>query len=174
MLHGLGSAELNWGAAGAIAEITAAIAVLATLVYLSLQIRKAQEAAIANALEQANVLDLSVGNQLIEHSELMVRAETGSKLSEADQIIFETIILTRRGISSRQWSRAIRLGQDSAFATGSFAAFLVRFPSARSRWQNLERGYSNSSWLEEVKAAIRHLDERRAFNDRKQPHEGAT
>jgi len=77
---------------GNFGEFVGSIAILVTLVYLSIQVRKSQITAEAEALtaQQANVLTLT--NQFIANSDLLVRANAGEELSNSDEAAFQELL----------------------------------------------------------------------------------
>jgi len=69
---------------GNFGEFVGSIAILVTLIYLSVQVRHSQISAEADALTATQSNRLVAQNQLIANSDLLIRANAGDVLSEAD------------------------------------------------------------------------------------------
>ena len=86
---------MNWDAVAAIAEAVGAIAVVATLVYLSLQVRQNTRSIRAQSHQHLVGLIMSLGDPVIDEirdvTELRVQADLGlSALSRSDRERFRT------------------------------------------------------------------------------------
>jgi hypothetical protein len=84
---------VNWEAIGAIAEGLGAVAVVATFIYLAIQIRHNSES-VEGATEQALMdQEVAVYALLIEHADVYVRGlNTMDELDEAESIMFEYLV----------------------------------------------------------------------------------
>jgi len=92
---------MNWDAIGAIGELVGAVAVLATLIYLSIQTRltrKATQAAAEFSLNQASSESMSSFDQwrksILENHELariMVKARGGEALDDEEKLLFDLL-----------------------------------------------------------------------------------
>jgi hypothetical protein len=97
---------------GAIGELVGGIAVLVTIVYLAIQVRRAQSAAEANAYVGAQNLAFVQEQQLIENAGLWSKSERGEPLTDAEELILERIIESRSNAAFYAYARTKALGQD--------------------------------------------------------------
>jgi len=83
---------MNWEAVSAIGEALGAIAVLATLIYLSLQIR--QNSQLARMQMNINGLDAFSRYRQLSNSnpEVAVKMQNGEPLSETEKVISQNIL----------------------------------------------------------------------------------
>jgi len=92
---------VNWEAIGALAELTAAIAVLPTLLYLAVQLRQNTRALKSGTIDSLNASMAENARTIAENPEiitLLVKAESGESLSEAERARYHylLIMLVRR------------------------------------------------------------------------------
>jgi len=85
---------INWEAVGAIGEVIAAIAVLATLIYLALQVRNLGADLYSAHLSRIDEGERDLRKLKLEHADLLVRAASGAEdLSEPEK--FQIVELNR-------------------------------------------------------------------------------
>ncbi len=150
---------MNWDIVAAIAETIGALAVISTLIYLSVQIKRSQETAIANAIEQTNASSIALENQLIDNADLWVRANSNEQLTESEKIIISSIMNTRVGTSARQWSRAALLRQDPKFAAVQLVRFLKQHGAAEKWWKENRREFgARDGWMESIDSKLENVD----------------
>ena len=88
---------MNWEAIGAIGEIIGAIAVVATLVYLSAQIRQSNREARASTLQAALRFEMEATGIVAQHGEIWDKVVTGKPLEKGGEmrtaiIIYNTVM----------------------------------------------------------------------------------
>lgn len=129
---------MNWEAAGAIGEIVGAFAVLMTLIYIAVQVRRTQEIAIAQSNDNSQQINLQQSAMWIENMDLVQKANAEEPLSEKEAMIFTELVQTRGVNAFLLYVRLKRLGVDEKYAASNFAAFLCQNRGARSWWQERE------------------------------------
>ena len=80
---------MNWDAIGAIGEIVGAAAVVATLAYLSIQLRQARRASDSQGTLVTTEMASNWRNMLLQNSDLsdmLAKANAGERLSDSEQI----------------------------------------------------------------------------------------
>ncbi len=89
---------MNWDALGAIAELTAALGVIVSLLYVGVQIRQNSKIVVANAVKEVADTSREWFTYLIEDPELQrifyVGAEDPGELSETEFMRFTTLMFT--------------------------------------------------------------------------------
>ena len=73
---------MNWEAVGAIGEIIGAVAVVVTLVYLSIQIRQSNREARASTLQMALRFEMEATAILAQHGEIWDKVVSGKTLEK--------------------------------------------------------------------------------------------
>ena len=82
---------MNWDAMGAVAELAGALAVIATLVYLSLQIRQNSEIAKADLYQKAQTVFSSWRNMVAANPHVMSKMAEPGSLSAEEMVIARSI-----------------------------------------------------------------------------------
>ena len=134
-------------------EFVGAIAVVATLFYLAVQVRHSKDATEANtrSLEQSRELALNeagfnVGRSrldftraLIPHIDLWIRGNAGEPLDRVEAEIYASFIVARWGIAFWETQAINKLHDIKDVGIHDFAAFLSQNPGARSVWEEFNR-----------------------------------
>ena len=161
VLCALETSRMNWDAVGAIAEILGAAAVLATLIYLALQIRKAEVAANAQALESAQLVNVEFTKMLVDNAATVAKANAGEELTPAEEVAFTNIVHFRTYQAIVSYRRAQALGQPEQILVRNFVVFLLRNPAAKEWWLASEenrpeerKGFS-AAWKEQVLISLK-------------------
>ncbi len=119
---------MNWDALGALAELAGAIGVIATLVYLSIQIRHNTQMMRVTVKQDQTSITHKLNDMALAHSDLYVKAIADGELSEKEQ--FEFTVLVRavlRGWESYCYMRDAGLLDDTEWEgiQRSMARFVV-------------------------------------------------
>ena len=77
---------MNWDAISAISELVAAIGVMATLIYLAVQIRISTKLASAQSRHALSEFILPIAIFRAEHADRLARIENGSDLTDGDRL----------------------------------------------------------------------------------------
>ena len=121
---------------GNIGEFVSSIAILVTLGYLAVQVRAARIATEADNLSVIQSTNQLMLNQTIENSDLLVRANAGEHLSDADRLAFETLVGARGVNHFLQYRRSklIGTGEGEQVPALAFGRFLLQHPAAYRAW----------------------------------------
>jgi len=76
---------MNWEAIGALGELIGAIVVIATLFYLSYQVREGIRVAKSQIREQRSAASQQLNYQWAEYAEVMTKARQGIELNDVEQ-----------------------------------------------------------------------------------------
>ena len=85
---------MNWEAIGAIGEIVGALAVVTTLLYLSVQIRQHQRSSIAEGSGKGHELHSVWRNTIVQNTDAagaLAKANSGENLSERERVQLELV-----------------------------------------------------------------------------------
>lgn len=76
---------MNWAELTSIADVVGAIAVVISLVYLSIQVRTNTKASKANAFQTAIRSEIDLASVFIEHAGIWEKVVTGATLAEGEE-----------------------------------------------------------------------------------------
>lgn len=154
-----------------VAELIGVAAIVASLVFVGLQLRQEQEIAITETfgdMSQSMVdLALEIGN----HMDTWQRGLDGEELTSSEQGRFDALATSAIQLNQRIYIRWVRLGPiDPDVAASSFAYALYIFPGLRRHYEavngfeaSLEsaRGFSQAinPWQPAVNRFLQHYDE---------------
>lgn len=155
---------MNWDAIGAIAELVAALGVIASLLYLAVQVRGSIRASSVEAkLETTGFLskfnDLILENPELFDLQLRGRADVGS-LSKEEYLRFSNLSLKAFWFFSAGHFqfRAGTLSADDFFETRAVLHYWLRGPGCRVWWEKVGRVMVSPVFREFVEAEMRALD----------------
>ncbi len=147
-----------------IAELIGIAAIVASLLFVGLQMRQAQKIAMSEraASELANALQQS--DAAMAHADIWVKGNAGEELTRVEEAVFLHLVrnvndLAYFGVQQQRW-----LGRDEVaeLDVAAYAAFLYENPGARRVWRareaNLQRyrrvanpeEQVTSGWIEAV------------------------
>ena len=139
---------MNWDAVGAVAELLSSVGVLATLVYIAVQVRDAKRSNLINASAD---LTNQIAGRIIDNEHLAeviakINVQTGHQLPQAQAAIDEWGLSARDAeIWARYWGTVWR-GFQSRFAAGSLDETTLQLflenPQARLYVKATKRTYS--------------------------------
>ena len=161
----------NWKS---IAEFLAITAVVASLVFVGLQLQQAQDIAIAemNASGVANTLEEN--NAVIENVDVWMRGNADENLTSAEAEIYLRLLtnMNNRFYFIVQQQERLGVGDDAVLDVAEFAGFLYENPGARRVWRAREdrlgkyRGLikpseiTTSDWIELIESYIAIYEQR--------------
>lgn len=119
---------MNWDAIGAVGEIAGAVAVIATLIYFSMQIRGLQADSYAELLTRVEEGERDLHKLSIEHAELILKANKGGELSAEQAFVLEEIFLSNQSFRLFAYLRSQAYGRDGFVQIRNYARFLRRNP----------------------------------------------
>jgi hypothetical protein len=141
-------------------EFVGAIAVVVTLFYLAVQVRHSKDATEANtrSLDQSRELALieagfnfaqsrrDLQNTIIENADIWTRGNSGESLDRVEAEIYSELVLKKWDIAFWTDFALNRLQPVQHVGKHDFAAFLHRYPCARTTWEagiRMEQDYRN-------------------------------
>ncbi len=138
---------MNWDSIGAIAEMLGAAGVIATLVYLSIQIRNAADVDRANIRAKLTEGSQKVITLTVEHSEIFIKAGSGETLSTEER--FRLLQLHRflfRSYENYAYQYGLGLFEESEWR-GVINAIEAVFsePYAQEDWRAVRRQFSEAA-----------------------------
>lgn len=127
-----------------VAELVGIAAIVASLIFVGLQMRQAQDIADSERYQ----LDLSnliaINNAINENADIWVRGTSGEELGEAEAVIFANLVLdiNDRAVLSSEGARRMGFEKAADSIVHDFAAFLYKNPGARQVWEAREEDLS--------------------------------
>ena len=131
---------------GNFGEFVGAFAVVATLVYLAVQIKSARVASEASHIAVSGQHSSGVRERFIESAELWIKGNSGGELSTAERFAFAQLVESMAEVHFFAFVRTRTLGGgfDERIPASVLAEFLHRYPVAYERWQAREEAYVGS------------------------------
>lgn len=134
-------------------EFVGAIAVVATLFYLTVQVKHSKSATEANtrSLEQSRELAMNEAgfsvvrnyqdfvNALVPYTDIWIRGNAGEPLDHVEAEIYASFIGLRWSIAFWQSRAMNNLSNVKDVGIHDFAAFLFQNPGARATWEESNR-----------------------------------
>ncbi len=122
------------------AEIVGVAAIVASLIFVGLQMRQSQSIAMSdgNLANAANKIEGSIA--ILENSEVWVRGSTRQELDENDAVVFRYLVQTSVDAAFFEIVRLRRLGEDEIADSlvADFSVFLFKNSGARRQWKEDE------------------------------------
>ena len=162
---------MNWEAIGAVGEIVGALAVVATLGYLAVQIRQNTRVARSAARQAIAQMTMSSASNLVEDGELadlVARDLAGEQLIDGERLR----VMGRSYIAMRNWENIHYQYLTGMLSDDEWSGFrlnlkaLLQWPSTQRYWSNENHYYSKAfreevaALLEEVQASPGEMDHR--------------
>jgi hypothetical protein len=135
---------LNWDAIGAVGEITGAVAVVITLIYLALQIKTSSTLTKATIREQRTAGSNAVTAEWIRQADVFVRVANGEELDSVDSF---RIALSHQAMF-REWETWAYQHHIGVLDDSEWNAILVNFrtllgfPGTADYWSQSKGMYS--------------------------------
>ena len=156
---------MNWEALGSIAELVGSVAVLATLIYLAVQIKKTQEIAQAQSYDASRLVELEQSKVLIAHADLIERSNAGEELTGVETRVLNTMLYAMARNSMTEYFSSLRIRKANLeFIPSQFGYFIANNPGVYKWWkQYLERIKSGKrsaaadEWLQAVNKTVNEL-----------------
>jgi len=155
-----------------IVEIVGAVAIIASLAFVGIQLRQSQNIAVAEGYATIFSTQIEIGNSIKEHVNIWRRGTSNGDLTEDESAIFAILVnqVNESKVMGYVYMGGIE-GYDAAeFQVKEFAAFLYQNPGARKAWDDRESslikyrtllsddGTYSSSWTDRVHARLVILD----------------
>ena len=165
--------ELDWNAIGAIGELLGAIAVVGTLVYLSIQIRRNQTEIFSSLASSGQQAEFALRNKLEESSELICKANAGEGLTREEAYRLRQITHMIDGRHFMAYVRIVAMHESTVVVARNMARTLVENPAIFEDWTKYQRQWLKDfddiereapaarSWVDEVNDAVEKLTKKR-------------
>ena len=151
-------------------QVIGIFALVASLIFVGLQIRQTKEIALNEAgySSVSSNVEIHVGQN--EYADIWVRGNADEDLTRIEESIYGNLLRDRTNRAFFQSNAYRRLGSDADIPTSTFIMFLHQNPGARSRWlknnaelisnrKALFPGYEPSAWGLSVHAGLNRLDQ---------------
>jgi hypothetical protein len=123
-----------------IAELIGIAAIVASLIFVGLQMRQSQSIAMSdgNLANAANRIERNTS--ILENPEIWVRGNQGPDLDEKDTVVFRYLVQNVIDTAFFEIVRLRRMGEDDIADSivADFSAFLFKNPGARRIWSEDE------------------------------------
>lgn len=140
-----------------VAELVGIVAIVASLVFVGLQLRQSDNSAQAEMSQGQVAVNIELHALVAEHSDVWLRACAGEELSQPERLIANSIYSVWAANNFISWARHESAGigfVKPSFFTDSFAANYHRYPgfeqmvSSYSDWSELGVRTEDSSILQ--------------------------
>ena len=130
------------------AELIGIVAIIASLIFLGLQIRQTQAIATSEMNAGALITTLEESNAIIENAEIWAKGNAGEDLTAIEEVVFERLVLNFNDRYYFAVQQQLELGRESeaALDIATYAGFLFENPGALRVWRAHEsrnRKYRN-------------------------------
>ena len=131
-------------------EFVGAFAVVATLVYLAVQIKAARVGSEASHIAVSGQHSSGVRERFIENAELWIKGNSGGELSTAERFAFDELVESMSEVHFYAFLRGKILDSslggsfEKPIPVATLAEFFHRYPVAYERWQAREEAYVGS------------------------------
>jgi len=157
---------LNWDAIGAVGELVGAIAVVATLIYFSSQIRSMQSSEVSNVLDRIVSNELEILKMERESSALIVRGNRGETLTDEERLELWKIVQAHNSLGFHGHRRAVMTKRGTAVRAREFARVLVSNPIYLTIWTERSQRVSEvpevAEWISTVGTFVTEIQEPRS------------
>ena len=157
------------------AELIGIAAIVASLIFVGLQLKQDRDLAIAEATISSFSHIQELQGRRIEHIEIWNSGNAGLKLDANQRAVYRELIVAAHRSAFMTWSALDRAGLGNVeFALRDFAGFLYRYPAAQREWEaHVDETSSfrqlpgedfqrNSNWEDAVRVRIEQI--REAYN----------
>jgi len=132
---------MNWKD---VAEATGLVAIVASLVFVGLQLRQTQDIGLAEGYSMAISTWNDVASEIDEHVEIWRRGNAGENLDENEATIFASLVtqVNHAAILGFLHSQQVAGIDQARIFAQDFAGFLYRNPGARRIWVMQEKNFA--------------------------------
>lgn len=123
-----------------IAEIIGIAAIVASLIFVGLQLRQSDQIARAEIQATFGMMSIETAALINDHSDVWIRGDAQEELSDADTAIFANLVIAVNDANySNFWQTWQIDGEQSALEyLDDFSGFLHRHPGVRQVWRERE------------------------------------
>ena len=155
-----------------IAELIGIASIVASLVFVGLEMRQARHLALADGQMTASTAVMAYQSLIASHPSIWNRGKAGESLNEEDAAIFESLVVASNDLAFSRvaFSSFLDNQPDREFAVHDFASFLFENPGAYRVWVSREmrldknrkflseKGNIYSFWVESVNRDLAKLE----------------
>ncbi|NIU08769.1 MAG: hypothetical protein GWN81_07945 [Phycisphaerae bacterium] len=118
------------------AELVGIAAIVASLIFVGVQLQQDRQIAIGEALTNFAESYSNVLLQSSEYAEILAKTQSEDKLTDAELIVLRHLVEVQE-MNAYLQSAAIQSFSDRSIRTSEllFASFLFRYPAARAEWE---------------------------------------
>jgi len=133
-----------------VAEVIGFVAIIASLVFVGLELRQSQQIAQVEASATRAVWFFDNRAAINQYADVWNKGNSGTELSNAEATIYSNLIRNYHTNNGFTWRRERALGFEGGgdFAANELAWFLHKYPAARKVWEE----YTND--LREMRDAL--------------------
>lgn len=136
--------NINWEAIGALAEGLGAIAVIATVIYVALQIRNNSEAVLGSTEHALISQEMSLAALIAEHANIYRRGKRNIDELDADEVVvFEQLVIASMALlysAFAQYKRGL-IPESTWHAYLSDWPNYINQPGFQAQWKQLKNSY---------------------------------
>lgn len=160
--------DKNWRS---IAELVGIAAIVASLVFLALQIKQSQDIARFERDYSSLGGRIDQNISIIANGEVWAKGKSGQDLDETEQAIFSKIVENQHWVAWSGWRSARRLDLPTSeqISTADFAAYLHANPGALKAWREyigkresarkiLVNEYQDNNFVSVIEAKVSELE----------------
>ena len=126
-----------------IAELIGFASIVASLIFVGLELRQAQQIAQIDAGATRAAWLFDNRDAVNEYPEIWLKGNSGDQLSDTEQVIYSNLIRNLHTNNIFSWRREQSLGITGAdYAAEELAWFMHKHPAARKEWESLMQDFS--------------------------------
>jgi len=154
-----------------IAELIGITAIVASLLFVGLQMKQSQDIASAERIMLRAATFVEVNNALNEYAGIWVRGNSGEELDEDETVIFRNLVVSHQVFYQSAFRAARQLGIYGAERSNlvTYASFLYKNPGARRAWNLHEADFQRAArqlyppglpggWADDIRSSLAKLD----------------
>ena len=121
------------------AELVGIVAIVASLVFVGLEMRQSQQIALSERAVNMLLSDIEARRPIYEFPDIWARGNAGEELSRSDAVIYRALIRDINAYAFQRRYSASLMDDQNAFNAASWdlAGFLYENPGARREWEAL-------------------------------------
>ena len=122
------------------AELLGIAAIVASLVFVGLQIRQSDQMARAEIQAAFGMMSIELAALINDHSDVWVQGNAQEVMSDADAAVFENLVIALNDSTWSNFQQTLQIeGEESAITfLHDFSLFLYHHPGARQAWSRRE------------------------------------
>lgn len=123
-----------------IAEIIGLVAIVASLVFVGIQLRQTQNIAMAEGYSNLFSTRIEVANSVKEDVDIWRKGAAGEELDETESPIFAILVnqINEAAVQGFLHAQQVASADEAQFGARDFAGFLYQNPGARTVWNKRE------------------------------------